>query len=58
MTETRPRVLVVDDDLTVSEVVSRYLEREGYDWIRAKYPDAASAEDELEQKSATGQMTF
>jgi len=24
-------VLVVDDDLTVSEVVSRYLEREGYD---------------------------
>ncbi len=34
------------------------LEREGYDWIRAKYPDAASAEDELEQKSASGQMTF
>ena len=24
------------------------LEREGYDWIRAKYPDAASDEDELE----------
>ncbi len=34
------------------------LEREGYDWIRAKYPEAADAEDELEQKSATGQMTF
>jgi Fe-S cluster assembly ATP-binding protein len=34
------------------------LEREGYDWIRAKYPDAAVVEDELEQKSATGQMTF
>ena len=34
------------------------LEREGYDWIRAKYPDAASAEDELEQQSASGQMTF
>src|SRR5919112_1758435 len=34
------------------------LEREGYDWIRAKYPDAAGVEDELEQKSATGQMTF
>ncbi len=34
------------------------LEREGYDWIRAKYPDAARVEDELEQKSATGQMTF
>ncbi len=31
MTETRPKVLVVDDDLTVSEVVARYLEREGYD---------------------------
>jgi Fe-S cluster assembly ATP-binding protein len=34
------------------------LEREGYDWIRAKYPDAARVEDELEQKAASGQMTF
>src|SRR5918998_3490809 len=34
------------------------LEREGYDWIRAKYPDAAVAEDELEQNAASGQMTF
>jgi Fe-S cluster assembly ATP-binding protein len=25
------------------------LEREGYDWIRAKYPDAARDEDEIEQ---------
>ena len=31
MTEVRHKVLVVDDDHTVSEVVSRYLEREGYD---------------------------
>jgi Fe-S cluster assembly ATP-binding protein len=34
------------------------LEREGYDWIRAKHPDAASAEDELEQQSASGHLTF
>src|SRR3982751_5007995 len=39
------------------ELVQR-LGAEGYDWGRAKYPDAASAEDELEQKSAAGQMTF
>ena len=29
--ETRTRVLVVEDDETVAEVVRRYLEREGYD---------------------------
>jgi DNA-binding response OmpR family regulator len=29
--ETRTRVLVVEDDKTVAEVVRRYLEREGYD---------------------------
>jgi Fe-S cluster assembly ATP-binding protein len=29
------------------------LENEGYDWVRAKYPDAAQAEDEQEQKSAS-----
>jgi DNA-binding response OmpR family regulator len=30
MTAAPPRILVVDDDLTVSEVVTRYLEREGF----------------------------
>ena len=34
------------------------LEREGYDWIRAKYPDAAKDEDELEQNAPAGQLTF
>ncbi len=34
------------------------LEKEGYDWIRAKYPDAAKDEDELEQKTLAGQLTF
>ncbi len=34
------------------------LEREGYDWVRAKYPAAAQDEDELEQKAGAGQMTF
>ena len=29
------------------------LEREGYDWIRAKYPEAARDEEALEQVSAT-----
>jgi Fe-S cluster assembly ATP-binding protein len=28
------------------------LEREGYEWIRAKYPEAAEAEDEIEAKEA------
>ncbi len=32
-TQAAPRVLVVDDDLTVSDVVSRYLRREGYDVV-------------------------
>lgn len=30
VTASPPRILVVDDDLTVSEVVTRYLQREGY----------------------------
>lgn len=30
MAAAAPRILVVEDDLTVSEVVSRYLEREGF----------------------------
>jgi Fe-S cluster assembly ATP-binding protein len=35
------------------------LEREGYDWVRAKHPEAARDEDEMEQKHApSGQLTF
>lgn len=34
------------------------LEREGYDWVRAKYPEAARDEDELEQGAPNGQLTF
>ncbi len=36
------------------------LEREGYDWVRAKYPEAARDEDEMEQALNTpaGQMSF
>jgi Fe-S cluster assembly ATP-binding protein len=34
------------------------LEREGYEWARAKYPDAAKDEDELEQRAPSGQLTF
>ena len=30
MDEGRSRILVVDDDATVSEIVARYLERDGY----------------------------
>ncbi len=30
------------------------LEREGYDWVRAKYPEAAKVEDELEAKAGGG----
>ena len=33
------------------------LEREGYDWVREKYPEAARLEDEIEQKEA-GASTF
>jgi Fe-S cluster assembly ATP-binding protein len=35
------------------------LEREGYDWVRAKHPEAARDEDEMEQQHApAGQLTF
>jgi Fe-S cluster assembly ATP-binding protein len=34
------------------------LEREGYDWVRAKYPAAAQDEDEMEQKATAGQLAF
>lgn len=32
------------------------LEREGYDWVRAKYPESARVEDELEQQHAAGPL--
>src|SRR5262245_15121634 len=31
MSERAPRIMVVDDDRTVADVVMRYLEREGYE---------------------------
>ncbi|QDV37839.1 Fe-S cluster assembly ATPase SufC [Tautonia plasticadhaerens] len=34
------------------------LEREGYDWVRAKYPEAARDEDELEQHSGAAASAF
>ena len=34
------------------------LEREGYDWIRAKYPEAARDEEELETRQTAGQLAF
>jgi Fe-S cluster assembly ATP-binding protein len=34
------------------------LEREGYDWVRAKYPEAARDEDELEQHSGATASAF
>ena len=35
------------------------LEKEGYAWVRAKYPEAAKDEDEMEQQaSPAGQLTF
>jgi Fe-S cluster assembly ATP-binding protein len=34
------------------------LEREGYEWVRTKYPEAARDEDALEQHSPAGQLAF
>jgi Fe-S cluster assembly ATP-binding protein len=34
----------------------KQLEREGYDWIRAKYPEAARDEDELEAANPNAQL--
>jgi Fe-S cluster assembly ATP-binding protein len=34
------------------------LEREGYDWVREKYPDAAQDEDQLEQGQAASKAAF
>jgi len=34
------------------------LEREGYDWVRAKHPEAARDEDQMEQHTPSGQLTF
>ncbi len=45
-TAAAPRVLVVEDDLTVSEVVSRYLEREGFE-VEAVYDGAVALERAL-----------
>ena len=40
-----------------SELVTM-LEEKGYEWVREKYPDAARDEEELEQRTAAGQLTF
>jgi Fe-S cluster assembly ATP-binding protein len=34
------------------------LEREGYDWVRAKYPEDAQVEDEMEQKPSTAHSSI
>jgi len=34
------------------------LEQQGYDWVRAKYPEAAKDEDEMEQTAPSGQLTL
>ena len=34
------------------------LEREGYDWVRARYPEAARDEDALEQRASAAQAAF
>jgi Fe-S cluster assembly ATP-binding protein len=36
----------------------KLLEEEGYQWVRAKYPEAARDEDALEQRAPAGQLTF
>jgi len=41
VTASPPRILVVDDDLTVSEVVTRYLQREGYE-VEGAYDGAVA----------------
>ncbi len=41
VTASPPRILVVDDDLTVSEVVTRYLQREGYE-VEVAYDGAVA----------------
>lgn len=47
MNGTAPRVLVVDDDPTVSDVVCRYLERAGFAVGRAVDGPAALADARL-----------
>ncbi len=34
------------------------LEQQGYDWVRTKYPEAAKDEEEMEQATPSGQLTF
>jgi len=46
LTAAPPRILVVDDDLTVSEVVTRYLEREGF-VVEVAYDGAVALERAL-----------
>ena len=45
-TVSPPRILVVEDDLTVSEVVTRYLEREGFA-VEVAYDGAVALERAL-----------
>ena len=45
-TASPPRILVVEDDLTVSEVVTRYLEREGF-VVEVAYDGAVALERAL-----------
>jgi len=46
LTASPPRILVVEDDLTVSEVVTRYLEREGF-VVEVAYDGAVALERAL-----------
>jgi DNA-binding response OmpR family regulator len=46
LTASPPRILVVEDDRTVSEVVTRYLEREGY-VVEVAYDGAVALERAL-----------
>lgn len=46
ITASPPRILVVEDDLTVSEVVTRYLEREGF-VVEVAYDGAVALERAL-----------
>jgi len=41
---TSPRVLIIEDDPNVSEVVARYLDREGYLVLSLLGPEAELAE--------------
>ena len=53
-------MVIVEDELEILDFTRFVLEREGYDWLREKYPEAARDEDEMEQQHAasSGQLTF